>query len=145
MKDIKTLIIFVQVKDIDAKQQAICTLVHKHFRRSDSILITAPSKEAAIYIDQLLWRWPADSFIPHTITDTLTKERVVITTSKTNINQASILINLCPTIYEEIKNFHLAYELLDLTHPLKEQQSRKRHADYQAAGLHVKLQERIEP
>jgi len=140
MNESKAAIFFVSVKDNSIKQQSLCTLVHKHFERGERILIATPSAEAASFVDQLLWRWPDDSFIPHTIVDSSTsKEPIVITTSRENVNQAHILINLCSEICENRGSFRRIYELLDLTHPLKEQNSQKRKSGYQSFGFIPKV------
>lgn len=130
-------VIFINVSDNTSKLQRLCSIVDDHFSKRERILILAPSDDAANYIDQLLWRLPEDSFIPHIIAKGPTKELVAITTQKSNVNQAPIVINLCPEVPALDAAVHLVYELLDRTHPTKEELSRKRLATYQGAGATV--------
>jgi DNA polymerase IIIc chi subunit len=99
-----------------------------------NILIAVPSQEVAQYIDQLLWRMPEDSFIPHAIVQGTTREKIAITTNSANVNQATILISLLPEIYSNSGSVDTIYELLDLTSKEKEAISRKKQEAYRAAG-----------
>lgn len=132
-------IIFIAVRDNNVKLQRICEVVHHHFYNNHRILILVPSEEASAYIDQLLWRMPEDSFVPHEIAKGVVQSKVAITTLSSNINQASILMNLCATIASQAQAFDTVYELMDQTHPSKEALSQKRIAEYQAKGWQVSL------
>lgn len=116
---------------------SICKTVQHHFELGHAILIAVPSNEAAHYVDQLLWRLPEDSFLPHQITESATNERVVITTQGINVNQASVLFNLCPTASVIWPQLTTIYELLDETHSDKLRLSKQRQSDYKAQGLSV--------
>lgn len=122
---------FLRVTDATAKLNAICQITHKHFNKGEAILIVVPSQEAAVYIDQLLWRQPGDSFMPHAIANTPTRELVAITTSAINVNQAKVLFNLCPDIPSTLTEYSIVYDLMDLSHPAKEQLSLSRQSAYQ--------------
>jgi DNA polymerase-3 subunit chi len=128
---------FLRVTDTATKLNSICQVTHRHFNKKEAILIAVPSQEAAVYIDQLLWRQPSDSFLPHAIVNIPTQEPVVITTTSTNINQAKVIINLCPDIPPNLIEYSIIYDLLDLTHPTKEQLSLKRQSAYQVLGYQL--------
>lgn len=130
----KPKIIFIQVKDNAAKLNKICATVQKHFELKESILITVPSAEAAVYIDQLLWRLPEESFLPHAVVHSPSQEMVAITTATANINQAKILLNLRSEAISFASEFLRIYELFDLTHFEKERLSLQRQAVYQSLG-----------
>src|SRR5687768_7992650 len=102
-------VFFLRVTDNATKLQRLCAVVQKHFENKERILITTPSAEAAHYMDQLLWRMPEESCVPHTIVNATTNESIAITTSHTNVNQAPILINLCPEAMKDISTFHTIY------------------------------------
>jgi DNA polymerase IIIc chi subunit len=129
---------FIRVGDNASKLNQICSLVHRHFLKNERILIPVPSQEAAAYIDQLLWKMPEESFLPHAIVNIPCQERIVITTTTlSNINQAAIIINLLPALHVNPAPAHCIYELLDLTSAEKEAASRKKEAAYRAAGYLV--------
>lgn len=123
---------FFHVNDAQSKLNSICSVAQKHFDKRDSILIAVPSHEAAIYIDQLLWRQPIESFIPHLIVNVPSKELVVITTTDVNVNRAKVLINLRPDIHPKTDEYGIIYDLMDLTHPTKEQLSLQRLSAYKS-------------
>lgn len=133
---------FLRVVDTASKLNGICQITHKHFKNKEAILIAVPSQEAAIYVDQLLWRLPGESFLPHAIANTPTQELVAITTTSVNVNQAKIIMNLCPDIPTNVTGYSLIYDLLDLTHPTKEQLSLNRQSAFQALGYALDYAER---
>lgn len=128
---------FLDVETISAKLNSICKITQKHFSRKESILIAAPSQEAALYIDQLLWKQPEESFIPHIVVNIPTKELVAITVTDLNVNRARILINLRPDVPPRLDEYAIIYDLLDRTHPSKEALSRNRQSTYQSLNLRV--------
>lgn len=126
---------FIRVTDNASKLQKLCEIVHSHFIKKDQLLITVPSSEAATYIDQLLWKMPEESFIPHLINNSLSKDPIIITTNTTNINQAKTVINLLVTVHPNPVPADLLYELLDLTSKDKEAISKRKQSDYHNAGF----------
>lgn len=128
---------FIQVTDNATKLQKLCAVIHSHFIKNDKVLIAVPSTEAAAYIDQLLWRIPEESFIPHAVANHTTNERIAITTTHSNINQASTLVNLLANPHPNPGSVNLIYELLDLTSKDKEAISRQKQATYRNTGHQV--------
>lgn len=137
--NVPTKILFLTVRDAAAKLHAVCTAISKHFFNKEAILVVVSSSEAAVYIDQLLWRIPEEGFLPHVIATEPTSERIVITTSKANLNQAKVIFNLCSDPVSDATAYETVYELLDLTHPDKEQLSRKRITLYETAGHRLEI------
>lgn len=132
-------IIFLKVTTNQEKLLSLTTIIQKHFDLSDQILIFTPTDEVARYIDQLIWRLPEESFIPHIISHHACKDRVVITSKKENINKAQVLINLGQDAYATCHEFQTVYELYDQTHPLKEESAKLRHASYINSGYNIQL------
>lgn len=137
---IKTMInpkkvIFLKVDSNNSKLQKLCRTVSKHYNKRERVLITVPTEQAAIYVDQLLWRMPEDSFLPHAIINTLTEEPIAISREKGNINQAKVLINLCPDAAVNAEGFAVVYELLDTSDSDKEALSKKRLARYSSSAI----------
>ena len=67
---ILTKVNFYQVKNNSAKILLICAKAQEAIQHEKRLIIAAPNLEAAEYIDALLWNTPAESFIPHIISDT---------------------------------------------------------------------------
>lgn len=118
-------------------------MTQHHFLQGDSILIVVPNQEAAVFIDQLLWKRPEESFLPHVIASSPIKERVVITTRKENLNKARVLFNLCPEACPFANEFEEVYELHDETQADKLELSQKRRDTYVAAGYEIRDRKEI--
>lgn len=130
-------IIFLEIITNQQKITALCQLAQSYFDQKDAVLILAPSVQALHYIDELLWKYPDDSFLPHETASSPSKEKVVITTHQQNLNQAKVLINLSPQPPLFLDGFETIYELYDKTHPDKSKQSEKRYQEYLKKGLNV--------
>lgn len=130
-----TSVKFVTVKTNQEKLAAICRIIGQHFYKGDVILIQVATPEVAEYIDQLLWKMPPDSFVPHEKSEDVTDAKIAITTSNKNVNQANILFNLGAGIHPEVDRFEIVYELFDHTHPAKTKSSEERHTHYIKTGL----------
>lgn len=134
----KAKITFHHVKTNGAKIDFICSKVHEIFHQEKKLLIIAPNFEAAVYLDELLWRVPEESFIPHKIVDTFSSESIAITMQNhQNINQASYVLNLSSVpspLYTEVEQI---YELMDQTDPKKMEASQKRLQFYESHKLSI--------
>ena len=129
---------FYHVIDNAAKIQLICSKAKDSFQLEKRLLIAVPTFDAAQYVESLLWRFPEESFMPHVIADTTTKEWIAITMqNKDNINQAPRLLNLCPLVPVLAHEMEEIYELYDETHPQKKELSEQRLREYQAKGFLV--------
>lgn len=133
----KPMIVFLRVTDNGSKTARICAIVQQHFEHGDRVLITVTNDEVAGYVDQLLWKLPEESFLPHQIVRGPSEERIAITTGKENYNKAKVLLNLCPEASPISSQFEMVYELLDETHPDKLRMSQQRQKDYQASGYNI--------
>ncbi len=136
----KSQVTFWQVNDAQSKLTCVCQLIYRHFQQAQRQLITVPSQAAAEYLDKVLWRYPPEAFIPHAISTTPVPAAIVITTASENLNNATVLINLCPTPSPLVHNVALVHELLDCSDPSKQQASRQRFAAYQEQGHNVSSQ-----
>ncbi|MDP1835671.1 MAG: DNA polymerase III subunit chi [Chlamydiales bacterium] len=128
-------------KVIDAKQKVscVCTLVHRFFQQAQRQLIAVPNQQVADYIDKLIWRFPKEGFVPHAVSSEPLQAAVVITTSNENVNNAGIVINLCPSVTLLGPLVAQIHELYDTTDPAKEELSRQRKAEYEQQGLTVSV------
>ena len=130
-------VIFFQVQDNSKKIQKIIEMSHLHFERQEPFLILVEDAKAQVFIDELLWKTPDTSFIPHTATDEESNELIAITKVKKNINQASFVFNLCITPLLIHGPFKIIYEFEDLTTPSKKNLSTLRFDSYKKEGIHI--------
>ncbi len=132
-------VIFFHIQDNAKKIQCICDTVRHFFYEDQALLIMVPSDEAAQYVDQLLWRQPKESFIPHMVANSTNDALVAITTTENNVNEAKILVNLLPDCRAIFNKFPVIYDFLDGTHPEKKQKSQTRLAYYQEHNYEILL------
>lgn len=133
MKPNSLRVVFFHVRDLTSKLNKIIQAANYHFERKEHFLIQVADEKALSFLDDLLWKMPIDSFLPHFIAENPQKDFVVITNKKHNLNRAKYVFNLCPTplLYEE--NYQIIYELEDLTTPNKRMLSQKRFQAYKQA------------
>lgn len=114
---------FLTVKDNSTKLTRLLKLIDYLYKQEKIILIFAPNMEVAKYIDNLLWKSPETSFIPHEIANDRKRERVIITTSSDPIMGVDTLVNLSPKLHPNFQHFIEIFELFDKTSRQKEELS----------------------
>lgn len=128
-----TRIVFFQVRDIPTKLQRLCETAQSHFEKKEHLLIVVEDEKGQSYVDELLWKVPPTSFLPHLATDAETSEWIAITKEKKNVNGARIAFNLCSTPLLIEGPFRIIYDFEDLTSPNKRNFSSLRFAAYKQA------------
>jgi DNA polymerase IIIc chi subunit len=132
-------ILFISVKSLPMKLQTLTGVASHCFASKARLLFSVTSEEAACYLDELLWKLPPESFLPHEILTKPSNELIAITTGLNNFNQASILFNLRPDPHPLATSFPFIYELLDETQPGKLAQSEARKQAYLEQGFQVNI------
>lgn len=130
---------FLKVSDNPQKLTKICQVVQHYFNLHKALLILVPNQEVAEYIDQLLWKIPEESFLPHSIVNSSSTEKVIITSMAQNFNEASIILNLTAEIHP-FSEYEITIELFDETHPAKREISQQKVEKYRQQGLTIKPQ-----
>ncbi len=130
---IPSRVVLFQVRQPNLKLTRLVETASAHFGRKEHLLIMAEDDKAILYIDELLWKLPPTSFLPHVASEEATSSFIAITKARKNINQAKFAFNLCstPLLLEGIR---LIYDFEDLTSPFKQQLSAIRFDAYKKAG-----------
>ncbi len=134
----QTKVLFIEVLNNTAKVEKLIQLAHRHFIKKEKFLIQVATIQTAHYIDELLWRTPEESFIPHCIANEKTSSFIAISLSGKNFNQAAHVINLTNEPMTHALEFATVYELLDKTNPDKERLSKDKFAYYETQELFPK-------
>lgn len=121
---------FLEVSDNQTKTRLLCETIQNQYQLGHSVLVTVANDEAARYVDELLWRFPKESFLPHQIIQKAAPQKIAITTKLENLNKATVLFNLCPAASPICGQFEDVYEFFDKTHPDKERQSEEKREAY---------------
>lgn len=128
-----TRVVFFQVRDNASKLKRIVETAHAHFERKEPLLILVEDARSAAFVDELLWKMPETSFLPHISTDDPTDDPIAIVKIKKNLNNAPIAFNLCPTPLLIDGPFRIIYDFEDLTTPHKQNLSSLRYASYKSS------------
>jgi len=130
---------FLKTTDNSMKLRRLGASIEYYFLKNKRVLVVVPSEAAGEYLDKFLWEQPKESFVPHCFSNDKLNEEVVITTENSNLNNAEILINLCPDRSPIADQFEFVFELWDETDQSRKELSEKRFNAYAAAGAEVEL------
>lgn len=130
-----TRVVFFQVKENGAKIKKILETAALHFERKEPLLILVEDAKAQSFVDELLWKTPDTSFLPHAATDETSQDKIAICKIKKNVNSARVAFNLCPTPLLIEGPFRIIYEFEDLSAPNKKNLSSLRFDAYKQAGF----------
>jgi len=121
--------IFFQIKNNKSKLQKIVEIAYYHFSKNEKILFISADDSSVQFVDDLLWKTPKTSFLPHFTSSTYIDEKVVVTSKRENLNNAKYIFNLCPNPLM-LDDINIIYEFEDFTASGKLQLSRKKYELY---------------
>jgi DNA polymerase-3 subunit chi len=130
-----TRVVFFQVRDSKSKLQRLCETARSHFAKKEHFLILVEDEKGASFVDDLLWKLPETSFLPHAVAESETRDWIAIAREKKNVNGARVAFNLCSTPLLIDGPFRIIYEFEDLTAPSKKQLSSLRFDAYKEANF----------
>jgi DNA polymerase-3 subunit chi len=122
----KPIVLFIELK-IAAKNRYVCDITEKLFQNNISVTIFAEGKNAS-QLDNLLWTWKQESFIPHTISqsDKAVNGEVLIASSTDHLASTDAIIlhdSLSPDVLQQYK---LIIDFAEIYHSDKKVASRQR-------------------
>ena len=136
-----TRVVFFQVRDTQVKLLRLAEMAKFHFEKREPFLILVEDDKALTFVDELLWKLPEVSFLPHVATEVETTEWVAITKTKTNVNRAKAAFNLCSTPLLIEGPFRIVYDFEDLTSLNKKNLSSLRFDAYKKAGFPIEARQ----
>jgi DNA polymerase III subunit chi len=126
-------VVFFQVRDFAAKSRRLSEMAQYHFARKEKLLIIVEEDAALSYVDELLWKQPPESFLPHLVSESECQEWIIVTKVKKNLNDARYVFNLCPTPLLINGTFRVIYEFEDTSSSNKKFLSTVRFDAYKQA------------
>ncbi len=130
-------VIFIPVQDANVKRQALVVMAQRFFTNKMRLLFSVANDEVARFVDELLWKSPPESFLPHAVITSPSSEIIAITTLLENLNEATVLFNLRSEANPLASKFAFTYDLYDSTHPDKLALSQRRKEVYLEQGFIV--------
>ena len=104
---------FYILNDVDelAKQRFACRLACRAVAEGERVHVRAPA-DAAGEIDELLWNYPPDRFLPHARSAEATSEPVAIGAPEETPNGAGVLVNLAADVPESLAKLTRVSEIV---------------------------------
>ena len=118
-----------------------CRLALMALERKQQIFIITPSDAASEQLDELMWQYPKGRFVPHTrIEDQDAAKAPVNIGGLSGLNQADVVINLCPEAIPQPEGFSRILEIVPYATDEREA-SRVKFRTYRNLGLDPKTHE----
>jgi DNA polymerase IIIc chi subunit len=130
-------VIFFPVKDVKTKLLRILQTSLKHFENKEKLLIKVFDEASLKFVDELLWKEPKASFLPHIIANEEVDDFIVLTKSFKNLNNSYYIFNLCQDIIDVNDSFKVIYDFDDHTSKLKKENSNKRYQLYRKLKFNI--------
>lgn len=132
-----TRIDFYQLSDSSAQAPLLttCKLVRKALKEHSHIFIVVPDQRQALDLDELLWSFDPEAFIPHVVLprDEVTDAPVAIGMGAAPEQHAEILINLCDELPRHFQRFSRVLEMVP-AHEEQREKARERYKHYKERG-----------
>lgn len=127
----KAKVIFLEVKKNQEKLLKILSIAKYHLETKKKILFFVSDEKSEKFIDELLWKEPIFSFIPHSI-----DEKDIIVISQKKIKKAHYIFNLTQEPLEDIPLFGI-YEFDDTMDKERMRISKKKFYFYKEKNLPI--------
>ena len=122
-------IIFIELA-VENKLKYVCDITEKLYNSGRRIHIYAERPADAKRVDDFLWTWKQDTFIPHSLYSSQKENNsdpVIITSSEDGPVHADVLIEVDPFKAENFKEYNLIIDFAETYNPQKLQASRSRY------------------
>ncbi len=122
-----TRIDFYQIDSDEAPLLFTCRLIEKAWRRGHEIYVHTGSGQQSMELDDLLWSFRSDRFIPHTLQDSTDEAPIRIGHDHEPLHHQDVMVNLSGTVPDFFSRFDRVAEIV----PLAEDQRQSARANYQ--------------
>ncbi len=130
-------IIFITVRDTQAKLAKLCSIAQRHFSSATPLLFMTADEKAKSFLDELLWKMPPESFLPHVASNMPCKELIAITSGSQNVNEAKAIFNLTPAPLTLEQEGLTIYEFDEQSSEARRKASEERYNAYRQKGLPI--------
>ncbi len=124
--------------DPDARGRFLCRLAEKIGALGHKIYIQTPDESVANRIDQLLWEYRPEAFIPHTIIGGKVHANIEIGWAEQRPEHTDVFVNLSLDIPEDALQFDRILEIVVQTEDVLTA-TRKNYKLYQSNGIQIDM------
>lgn len=114
--------------------QFVCEIIAKAYRENHKIFINSASQEDAYKLDDLLWTYQEDSFIPHQLGGSDSPINIGYNLQPTE--RYDVLLNFAEQVPTFYKDFKQVIEIV-FPDPVVQQLARERYKYYRDQGLQI--------
>ena len=93
--------------------RAACQLTMKAWRAGLPVFVRGSDAQQCSELDELLWRFKAESFVPHSLQQDDTQAPVVIGLDQEPLMTQGVLINLSQTLSPQVEHFSRVIEIVN--------------------------------
>ena len=128
----------LQERELQARWQFACRLIEKAHRLGHQVLVTVDNAADAEYLDDLLWHFHPESFVPHRRLGALDQPSAPVEIGINNEygDQHDVLVNLSQQVPEQFSRFQRLSEVV-IQEPQVLQNTREHFSFYKARGYPV--------
>jgi len=121
----KTNVFFIELPTSN-KLKFVCDVTELFYNQHHSLVIYAHDPKSVTQIDQLLWTWKQDSFIPHSRSAQQDTTPVTIYASGEDLADTDVLIQFDPIQPDELSRFRYVIDFAELYDKNRLSDSRRR-------------------
>lgn len=112
-----------------------CRLAMMAWERRQQVFIVATSDAHLAKLDELMWQYPPDRFLPHTLaTDQNARKAPVTMGLSSDLKAVNVVINLCPEAIPQAARFNRILEIVPFIQEQRDA-SRAKYKTYLQLGL----------
>ena len=117
-------------------EQTLPVLLEKTLAKGWKALVRAPDEQRLDHLDQMLWNWRDDAFLPHGLDSEphAARQPVLLTSGQDNPNQAQALFLLDGAQAASLEGFERCIVLFDGREPEALQAARTQFKAFKAGG-----------
>jgi len=132
---LKPQIFFIELA-VSNKAKYVCDIAELLFNKNQQIHIYTEQLKDANLLDQLLWTWKQDSFIPHTRYHEANDEAVLIYTGRELCDKSDALILFDPVDSQDFVNYKYIIDFAETYDKKRLQASRLRFKEARDSSLY---------
>lgn len=135
-----TRIDFYQINSDEAPLLFTCRLIEKVYRQGRRIYIHTMSMDQSVELDELLWSFRSDRFIPHVLQTTPGYSPIKIGNDHEPEEHQDVLINLSQAVPDFFSRFDRVAEIVPLNKESR-QNARQNYHFYKERGYNLRFHE----
>ena len=128
-----TEVFFIELS-VSNKVKYVCDIVEVFYSANVHVDIYCAQKKETVMLDQLLWSWKQDSFIPHAQAEERDDEPVILHSAEISGNGNGALIVFDPVDSNLFSDFKYVIDFAELYDKERLQASRKRYKEIRDGG-----------